>query len=580
MSEQDDVSKIQKRYSLTLLNPSSHYISLVISIAVAGVMAAFVSVTYLNSGDVIFPVLSVVGVLVGTQFLDILFSRHKEYSKSLHVSLFGNGLFFVSTLIGFGAMMLFAKDNLHLFYVTIGMFVFASFRIGIFTTILGASLKKAWGVAFIQPVAMYLVLIPPTMWIDSLTNPMALLFGAAFLGLATGWSYFTDRAGRPAVDSTHELIQAYVTSASKNDPTEMEQIIERKAKPSTVSTTQIKFQSNDKQVMFSMVLPDIHPGPFHPVGGSNIPYLIYKNMDSTAMVMHSISNHDLNLPSQEEVNNYLTSISDSEVLRNGVGCTEPVTVQINNARAGGLLFDKTALLFLSLSPHGMEDLTMDIRTQIEQFAKNRNFEQVMIVDTHNAMGEEISQEDSEDLLIAAKSTLDTLKTKQSYPFKFGYQNSNGMNIKKADIAMGGIAILCLEINNKKYFVGWADANNMENGVREKIVKHFANIGYELIEICTSDTHYTADGARNKNGYFQLGMISKPTQLANWYLELAQKAEKQMSECSFEILENQSKVKVMGSDIYADYLKCMNKSMNITKVFLLADAGLFALSIFL
>ena len=558
----------------------SHYISLVISIVVAGIMTAFVSLTYLNITDVIFPVLSVVGVLVGTQFLDILFSRHKEYSKSLHVSLFGNGLFFVSTLIGFGAMMLFAKDNLDLFYVTIGMFVFASFRIGIFTTILGASLKKAWGVAFIQPLAMYLVLIPSTMWIDSLTNPMALLFGAAFLGLATGWSYFTDRAGRPAVDSTHELIQAYVTSASKNDPTEMEQIIERKSKHSTVSTTQIKFQSNDKQVRFSMVLPDIHPGPFHPVGGSNIPYLIYKNMDSTAMVMHSISNHDLNLPSQEEVNNYLTSISDSQVLRNGVGCTEPVIVQINNARAGGLLFDKTALLFLSLSPHGMEDLTMDIRTQIEQFAKNRNFEQVMIVDTHNAMGDEISKEDSEDLLIAAKSTLDTLKTKQSYPFKFGYQNSNDMNIKKADIAMGGIAILCLEINNKKYFVGWADANNMENGVREQIVKHFANIGYELIEICTSDTHYTADGARNKNGYFQLGMISKPTQLANWYLELAQKAEKQMSECSFEILENQSKVKVMGSDIYADYLKCMNKSMNITKVFLLADAGLFALSIFL
>ena len=580
MSEQDDVSKIQKRYSLTLLNPSSHYISLVISVAVAGIMAAFVSLTYLNISDVIFPVLSVIGVLVGTQFLDILFSRHKEYSKSLHVSLFGNGLFFVSTLIGFGAMMLFAKDNLDLFYVTIGMFVFASFRIGIFTTILGASLKKAWGVAFIQPLAMYLVLIPPTMWFDSLTNPMALLFGAAFLGLATGWSYFTDRAGRPAVDSTHELIQAYVTSASKNDPSEMEQIIQRKSKTSTVSTTQIKFQSNDKQVRFSMVLPDIHPGPFHPVGGSNIPYLIYKNMDSTAMVMHSISNHDLNLPSQEEVSNYLTSISDSHVLRNGVGCTEPVSVKINNARAAGLLFDKTALLFLSLSPHGMEDLTMEVRTQIEQFAKNRNFEQVMIVDTHNAMGDEISKEDSEDLLIAAKSTLDTLKTKQSYPFKFGYQNSNDMNIKKADIAMGGIAILCLEINEKKYFVGWADANNMENGVREQIVKHFANIGYELIEICTSDTHFTADGARNKNGYFQLGMISKPTQLANWYLELAQKAENQMNECSFEILENQSKVKVMGSDIYADYLKCMNKSMNITKVFLLADAGLFALSIFL
>ena len=205
---------------------------------------------------------------------------------------------------------------------------------------------------------------------------------------------------------------------------------------------------------------------------------------------------------------------------------------------------------------------------------------MLIVDTHNAMGEEISKEDSEDLLIAAKSTLDTLKTKQSFQFKFGYANSDDMEINNADIAMGGIAVLCLEMNNKKYFVGWADANNMENGVREKIVKHFSNIGYELIEICTSDTHFTADGARNKNGYFQLGIVSEPTQLANWYLELAQKAEKQMNDSGFEILENQSDVKVMGSDIYADYLKSMNKSMRITKVFLLADAGLFGLSIFL
>ena len=580
MSEQDDVSKIQKRYSLTLLNPSSLYMSLVISIAIAGIMAAFTTVTYLETSDVIFPILYVVGALVGTQFLDVLFSRHKEYSKSLHVSLFGNALFFVSTIIGFGAMMLFAKDGLDLFYVTIGMFVFASFRIGIFTTILGASLKKAWAVAFIQPMAMYLVLIPNEMWISSLTDPIALVFGAAFLGLATGWSFFTDRAGRPGVDSTHELIQAYVTSASKNDPTEMENIIERKAKSSTVLTSQIKFQSSDKQVNFSVVLPDIHPGPFHPVGGSNIPYLIYKSMDSTAMVMHSISNHDLNLPSQLEVKNYLESITDSQVLRNGVGCTEPVVVQINKARAAGLLFDKTALLFLSLSPHGMEDLTMYVRTEIEQFSKNRNFEQVLIVYTHNAMCNEISKEDSEDLLIAAKSTLDTLKTKQSFPFKFGYANSDDMMISKADIAMGGIAVLCLELNDKKYFVGWADANNMENGVREQIVKHFSNMDYELIEVCTSDTHFTADGARNKNGYFQLGMISKPEQLANWYLELAQKAELQIKEGSFEILENQTDVKVMGSDIYSDYLKSMNKSMKITKVFLLADAGLFGISIFL
>ncbi|MDC0202595.1 DUF2070 family protein [Candidatus Nitrosopelagicus sp.] len=580
MPEKDDVSKIHDKYTLSLINPSSHYISLAVSIVIAGLIGAFTAATYLGSTDLLFPTIAVIGALVGTQFLDILFSKHKEYSKSLHVSLFGNGLFFVSTLIGFGAMGLFEKDGLDLFYVTMGMIVFASFRIGIFTTILGASVKKAWAVAFIQPLAMYLVLIPPEMWVGSLTNPMALFFGAIFLGLATAWAYLTDKAGRPGLKSTHELIQAYVTSMSRKDPDPLEKIIEQSATESTVSTSQLRFESSDKEDDFRIVLPDIHPGPFHPIGGSNITDLIYKKMDSTAMVMHSISNHDLNLPTQKEVQNYLNSLQESKVQQGGAVCTEPVAVTINKARAGGLLFDRTALLFLSLSPHGMEDLPPNVRSEIEQFAENRNFEQVMIVDTHNAMGKDISKEDSEDLLLAAKSTLDTLKTKESHPFKFGFANSEDMELIENDIAGGGIAILCLEINNKKYFLGWADANNMENGVRETIVKHFADNGSELIEICTSDTHYTASGARNRNGYHQLGVLSKPPELSNWYFDLAQKAESRIKEGSFEVLEHQTNVKVMGPTIFSDYSKIMDKTMNITKYCLIADAGLFLAAIFL
>ena len=153
MPEKDDVTKIHDHCTVTLINPSSHYISLAVSIVIAGLIGAFVSATYLGREELIIPTLAVVGALVGTQFLDIYFARYREYSKSLHVSLFGNSLFFVSTLIGFGAMILFGKDHLDLFYVTMGMIVFAIFRIGIFTTILGASMKKAWAVAFIQPMA-------------------------------------------------------------------------------------------------------------------------------------------------------------------------------------------------------------------------------------------------------------------------------------------------------------------------------------------------------------------------------------------------------------------------------------------
>jgi putative membrane protein len=285
------------------------------------------------------------------------------------------------------------------------------------------------------------------------------------LVVASVWSFLTDRAGRPGIKSTHQLIQAYLASLSEDEPSEVESLLSQRSKQSKISTSQIRIRSQNHKSDFRIVIPGIHPGPFHPVGGSNIPYLIYKNMNSSAMVMHSISNHSLNLPSKNEVETYLQDLSKSSVFSEGGNCTEPVTVQINKARSVGLLFDKTALLFLSLSPYGMEDLPLQIRNDIEQYSKNRKFERVLLVDCHNAMGDEISTNDSEDLLTSAKSCLDNLISKEKYPLQFGYANSIDMNLNVPDLGMGGIGVLCIKLNNKKYFLGWADANNMENGVR-------------------------------------------------------------------------------------------------------------------
>ena len=224
----------------------------------------------------------------------------------------------------------------------------------------------------------------------------------------------------------------------------------------------------------------------------------------------------------------------------------------------------------------MDDLPPVMKSEIEQFSKNRNFENVLIVDCHNAMGGEISKIDSEDLLTASKSVLDTLKTKEVYPLEFGYANSSDMNLDAADLALGGIGILCLRLNGKKYFLGWADANNMENGVREEIVKHFSNNGYDLIEICTSDTHYST-GVRNKNGYYQFGIVSKPNDVANWYLDVAKKAEKKIESASFEILEHNTSAKVMGPTIYRDYSRAVDRSMKITKGVLLGCVALFLIT---
>ena len=574
----DDVSNIHNRFSLTLINPASHYFSLVGSLAISAVITAIVYFGYIGSDENWFRIPIVIGVLALSQLIDTRFTRKKEYSKSLHASLFGNMLWIAVLLMGLLASVVLVKDT-SLFFVTYGMFLFASFRIGIFTTTLGVSIKRAWAICMVQPLAIFLVMIPYDMWYSTLTNPMALGFGAVFLIIASVWSVLTDRAGRPGMESTHKTIQAYLASQG-NDFTEAEEIIEQRSFKTKVSTSQIRLSASNGNMKFRMVLPEIHPGPYHPVGGSNIPYLMYKNLESSAMIMHSISDHSLNLPSKNEVENYLKNLDMSIVKEEGLACTEPVTVQINKARVTGLLFGNNPLLFLSLSPHGMEDIPNYMKKEIEQYAKNRNYVRTLIVDSHNAMGEEISKEDGEDMLKAAKSCLDSLITKDNHPIEFGYANSDSMDVWTEDLAMGGLGVVCLKINNKKFFLGWADANNMENGVREKIVENFAKQGHQLLEICTSDTHYAPVKARNRNGYYQLGLITGADKLTKWFLEIAYNAESKISSAKFEILENEADVKVMGQGIYEDYSNALDKSLKLTKGFMMGSVTLFIITLFL
>jgi len=579
--ESDDVSNIHNRFSLTLVNPGSHYFSLAASL---GVGLVIVLATYLgnlnnlNLEEFWYRIPMVLGVMAIMQLLDIKFAKKKEYSKSLHSSLFGNMLWVVTILMGLLSSLVLSKET-SLFFITFGMILFASFRIGLYTTTLGASLKKAWAIAFIQPLAIFFVLIPQELWISMLSNPIAIGYGFSFLIIATAWSLVTDRAGRPGMKSTHKTIQAYLASQG-NDVKDAEELMEEHATETKVGTSQIKFSSQDGTKEFRMVLPEIHPGPYHPVGGSNIPYLIYKNLSSSAMIMHSISDHALNLPSRNEVNNYLKNLEKSEVKEEGMKCTEPVVVQINKARVTGMLLGNNPLLFLSLSPHGMEDIPSYMKKEIEQYGNNRNFTKIMTVDCHNAMGEEISKEDGEDMLKAAKSCLDSLIVKNSFPIEFGYANTNDMDVWTEDLAMGGLGITCLKINNKKYFLGWADANNMENGIREKIIENFSNKGYNLLEICTSDTHYAAVKARNRNGYYQLGLITSADKLSKWFMEIAENAQSNITSAKYEILENETEVKVMGKSIYEDYSKALENSLKITKIFVIGCIGLFITSLFL
>ena len=76
------------------------------------------------------------------------------------------------------------------------------------------------------------------------------------------------------------------------------------------------------------------------------------------------------------------------------------------------------------------------------------------------------------------------------------------------------------------------------------------------------------------------MITSADKLSKWFLEIARNAEASATEAKYEILENETNVKVMGKGIFEDYSKALDNSLKITKGFAIGGCILFATSLFL
>jgi putative membrane protein len=389
------------------------------------------------------------------------------------------------------------------------------------------------------------------------------------------WTISADKAGRPKIESTFRVLQAFLAAWTENKAENMEKITESRARIETVITYILKFKTINSNEIF-MILPDIHPGPFHPIGGSNLPYLLYMLFSKNAMVMHSVSDHSLNIPSKKEVNNYVKSLSDSRQSEVGTVCTTPIQIKMGKCTVTGIAFGHSVVVFLSMAPIGMDDVPEHIRTSLEHYSADIGFHNILIVDTHNAMGKFLNEQDSNIMICAAKHCLNELKHARQQEFKIGFTSSAELpyNIESMlDLGQSGLSSLLLLVEEKAYFIGWADSNNMDNGLRDYIISYLNSNRINMLEICTSDTHSTS-GKRNRQGYYTFGNISKPDQVANIYLQLSRKSIEKASPSTYELLSNRSAIKVMGKNQFKDYSIALEKSMNLTKIFLVTTLLVF------
>lgn len=575
--ESDSVSSLHKRWLFTNINPSSEKFSYLISILSLITNVALINFIItphtLTDFLVSFPIIAAVfSVTLIFDYLSLRGTPLNRFSKVLHVSAFANLLWTLTVIGGFISEFIINTNSLNINFVLQGMFMAIGLRIGIFVSVFGASLKRTIPISFIQPLIIFILF--SFFYFNHIfyTNFAVYLFGSVILFIGVMWTVVVDRIGRPNFTSAFKILQAFLIAWTENKSDEMEKIAEAKASPKVVNTLIIKFKPEDKKEV-SLVLPELHPGPFNPIGGSNLPFDIFKFYSNSAMVMHSISDHSLNIPSKKEVEKYLKSLNQVKHLETGAKCSVPITITRNDCNCSGFALGKNVIILFSKSPSGMEDIPLEVKTELEKFAQEIGFDQIMIIDAHNSLGVKIEEKDIRTLINIGKECLGNLKESVQYEFKIGYANSFQINDQQSknlfnvpDLGKGQFGTLVLSIKNEDYLLCWIDSNNMKNGIREKIAMSLESQGFKIIEICTSDTHATS-GKRNTKGYYTLGDITSESQIINVFNQLAAYAKSHLSQAKFDILKTESQVMVMGTDQFDDYSNALEKSFQVTKIFL-------------
>lgn len=580
-AKQDDVSNIHRRWSFTRMTPGTLRASYAMMLACAAVVIVVSHVFHLQTDTTTLAIHLPLGLaaLFGLTYLDFAMLRGtpvNKMSKVVHVTSFANLLWAITVIVGILASALFVKPGTT-DYIVAGMLLAAGLRISIFVSVFGAGMGRAIAICLVQPLIFFFAFVPAQSYNIIITEPVGLGFGALFVALAISWATLVDRAGRPEIPSTFRVLQAFLSAWTENKAGGLEEYLESRAHDESVSTKIIRFlpQGPSRQQQPSaIILPDVHPGPFGSVGGSNLPYVLYERFAKSALVMHSVSDHSLNIPSKAEVDRYIAGLSGASVVGSGKTCSLPVQHRQGNATATAIVFGKSALLMLSLAPKGMEDVPQDVRKELESYAATLGMDHLLLADCHNAMGAQLGEQDVSDLVAAAKKCLDEAGSGAQAEFSAGFAGLEDVRHdlqNSHDLGQSGLAAIAIVTQGRTYAIGWADSNNMDNALRDKVVASVQ--GATMLEVCSSDTHSTS-GKRTTEGYFALGGSSSQDAIASAYAEICKVAQARACVCGYEVSSARSEVKVMGEKQFQDYSGALDRAMNITKVFVGTTVAVF------
>ena len=477
-------------------------------------------------------------------------------------------LFFISTIIwilpsAIGAITTLVNHS----QAGANEFVFGAFLVWAFELVVIngaflASTLKSLALAAIHPL---LVVLTVTGYNHAYAYPIG--FGLLVLASSVVFLSKLERLRTENGITSLRLLQAFLNTWVEHQPRELEEYFLTYAETRSVQTEVIVAKTGTREL--AIVIPGVHPGPFSPVGSYNLSELIYRTLSSnstTPIVLHGTGGHERNTPTNELASKY------AHLIQQFVGSLEvtargqmkgPLRSKIGITNITTMIFGKKAIAILSSAPFVSDDLDPATIIDATRTASELGLE-LSIVDAHNSIGDEIQNQPTitkEDWRLVLSNTLALTENALS----LGFARSAEIDFRHGlDISEGGLGVILFSTSHSQSLLITADSNNAVSGLRQRIADHIERMGFELIELCTSDTHAFAARNLTHRGYFALGEDTKTDDIISAIDVLARKAEGSVAPCTTKIASFRTDIPLIGQESLDDFATLTSSAVSLAK----------------
>jgi putative membrane protein len=415
---------------------------------------------------------------------------------------------------------------------------------------------------------------------------LAVFFGAAAFVVIAGFPLMLRRRRTSRGYDSLRLFRSFMKTWAGGEPADLEAIISDHSEEAQVTTKVLRFRTGAGDTF--LILPGVHPGPFHPIGSYDLPGVISRAFEGLGKVMtlHRPGGHEQNIATSGDTLKFAEQVSEfartidlgGEALLRG-----PLQASIGKASVSSTAFSDDLILTISFAPLGSDDLPAGVEDELAGPGLEAGFH-TYVVDAHNSID---SEQNSPDTSAPEWKEL-FAKTKQEKGAKFNiaYSHSAEFNFPSAgDLTENGIGLVMLEADRVKSALVLADANNSVPDLKGRVATALESSGYKLIEFCTSDSHnLAARGLTVARGYQALGEETRVDSIVKLVVDLAKLAETRLSQSAYGSGQLTTKVRVFGSKALEEFAALTQSSSRLGRYYLRfasATAGaLLILSLYL